>query len=88
MRRHIAIVAGVGGPNARIAGPRVRVEDVVVGHETLGMSPDAIVDAIPIPRVRAMVAATAGSWADLESDTVIREMSEAREVGSRPLDRP
>jgi hypothetical protein len=38
--------------------------------------------------VRAMLAATAGSWADLDSDTMIREMYEARQAGSRPLDRP
>ena len=38
--------------------------------------------------VRKMVAATAGSWADLDIDTMIREMYEAREDGSRPLDRP
>jgi uncharacterized protein (DUF433 family) len=45
--RHIVIVAGAGGPKAMIAGHRVRVDDVVVWHEKLGMSPDAIVDAIP-----------------------------------------
>jgi hypothetical protein len=38
--------------------------------------------------VRAMVAAMAGSWTDLDSDTMIREMSEALEAGSRSLDRP
>jgi hypothetical protein len=38
--------------------------------------------------VRKMVAATAGNWADLDIDTMIREMYEAREDGSRPLDRP
>jgi hypothetical protein len=38
--------------------------------------------------VRAMLAATAGSWADLDIDEMIREIYEARETGSRPLDRP
>ena len=38
--------------------------------------------------VRKMLAATAGSWADLDIDTMIREIYEAREAGSRPLDRP
>jgi len=38
--------------------------------------------------VRAMLAVTAGSWADLDSDTMIREIDEAREAGSRSLDRP
>jgi uncharacterized protein (DUF1786 family) len=34
------------------------------------------------------LAATAGIWADLDTDTMIREIYEAREAGSRPLDRP
>jgi hypothetical protein len=38
--------------------------------------------------VRRMLAATAGSWADLDVDEMIREIYEAREAGSRPLDRP
>ena len=38
--------------------------------------------------VRAMLAVTAGSWADLDSDTMIPEMYEAREAGSRSLDPP
>ena len=38
--------------------------------------------------VRAMLAVTAGSWADLDIDTMIREIYEAREAGSRSLDRP
>jgi hypothetical protein len=37
IRRHIGMVDGVGGPNAMIAGHRVRVEDVVIGHERLGL---------------------------------------------------
>ena len=36
--------------------------------------------------VRATLAATAGSWADLDIDRVIRELHEARETGTRPLD--
>ena len=39
-------------------------------------------------RVRATLAATLGSWADLDVDRMIREIYEAREAGSRPLDRP
>ena len=53
IRRRIAIVAGVGGPKAMIAGHRLRAADVVAGHENPGMSPDAIVDAIPIPKACA-----------------------------------
>jgi hypothetical protein len=39
-------------------------------------------------RARATLAATAGSWADPDSDPMIREIDEARQAGSRPLDRP
>jgi hypothetical protein len=38
--------------------------------------------------VRAVLAATVGSWADLDVDAMIREIYEAREAGSRPLERP
>ncbi len=39
MREHIQIVHGAGGPKARIAGHRIRVQDVAIWHEKLGMSP-------------------------------------------------
>ena len=38
--------------------------------------------------VRQTLAATAGSWADLDVDRVIEELYDARRAGSRPLDRP
>jgi uncharacterized protein (DUF433 family) len=62
MRRRIAIVAGAGGPKAMTAGHRVRVADVVVWHEKLGMSPDEIVDAIPTLTLVDVHAALACSW--------------------------
>ena len=49
--------------------------------EDIAYAPDA-------EGVRAMLAATAGSWADLDSDTMFREIDEAREAGSWSLDRP
>ncbi len=39
-------------------------------------------------RVRATVQATAGSWADLDTDAMIVDLHRAREDGSRPSDRP
>jgi uncharacterized protein YggE len=38
--------------------------------------------------VRAALAASVGSWADLDVDEIIREIYEAREAGSRPIHRP
>ncbi len=47
------------------------------------------IDYEPDPeRVRRMLDATVGSWADLDIDEVIRGVYEAREAGSRPPDRP
>ncbi len=37
---HIKITPGVCGGKPRIAGHRIRVQDVVVWHEQMGMSPN------------------------------------------------
>jgi hypothetical protein len=56
--------------------------------ERFRLSRDEGIDYEPDPEyVRKMLAATAGIWADLDIDTMIREIYEAREAGSRPLDR-
>lgn len=39
-------------------------------------------------RVRRTLAATAGSWADIDVDRVIEDIYEARRLGSRPIDVP
>jgi hypothetical protein len=53
----------------------------------LGRDEDIAYD--PDPRlVRSTLAATAGSWADLDVDHLIEELYDARQAGSRPLDRP
>jgi len=62
VRQHIEIVAGAGGPKARIAGHRIRIEDVAIWHEKLGLSPDAIVDAIPTLTLADVHAALAYYW--------------------------
>ena len=49
-----------------IAGHLVRVEDVVVWHEKLGMSPDEIVDAIPTITLADVHAALAYYWDNRE----------------------
>jgi hypothetical protein len=38
--------------------------------------------------VRETLAATAGSWADLDVDDVIADLNAARRAGSRPPERP
>lgn len=39
---HIEITAGIAGGKPRIAGHRITVQNIVVWHERLGMSPDQI----------------------------------------------
>ena len=38
--------------------------------------------------VRANLAATLGSWSDIDVDAMIEDIHEARRAGSRPPDRP
>jgi uncharacterized protein (DUF433 family) len=41
--QHIQITPGVCGGKPRIAGHRIRVQDIVVWHEMMGLSPDEII---------------------------------------------
>jgi uncharacterized protein (DUF433 family) len=41
--QHIDITPGVCGGKPRIAGHRIRVQDIVIWHERLGYSPDEVV---------------------------------------------
>jgi uncharacterized protein (DUF433 family) len=40
--RHIEITPGIAGGRPRIAGHRIRVQDIAVWHERMGKSPDEI----------------------------------------------
>ncbi len=44
---HIEITPGVCGGKPRIAGHRIKVQDIVIWHERMGMSPDEIVSNYP-----------------------------------------
>jgi len=44
---HIEITPGICGGRPRIVGHRIRVQDVVVWHDRLGLSPDEIVTHYP-----------------------------------------
>lgn len=45
--QHIESTPGICGGKPRIAGHRIRVEDIVVWHEKMGWSPDEIVSQSP-----------------------------------------
>ncbi len=46
--QHIEVTPGICGGRPRIAGHRIRVQDVVVWHEQLGYTPDEIVSEHPV----------------------------------------
>jgi uncharacterized protein (DUF433 family) len=56
---HIEITPGVCGGKPRIAGHRIRVEDIVIWHEQMGMSPDEIVSQYPTITLAQVYAALA-----------------------------
>ena len=45
--RHIEITPGICGGKPRIAGHRIKVQDIVIWHERMGMSPDEIIYHYP-----------------------------------------
>lgn len=62
MQSHIEVVEGAGGPKARIAGSRIRVEDVAIWHEKVGMPVDEIVYHYPTITLADAYAALAYYW--------------------------
>ena len=56
---HIEITPGVCGGKPRIAGHRIRVEDIVIWHERMGLSPDEIVSQYPTIALADVYAALA-----------------------------
>jgi uncharacterized protein (DUF433 family) len=47
IKEHIEITPAVCGGKPRIAGHRIRVQDIVVWHDQMGMSPDEILHHYP-----------------------------------------
>src|SRR3954447_3818351 len=61
-REHIEIVEAAGGPKPRIKGSRIRVQDIAIWHEKLGMSADEIVQEYPQLTLADIHAALAYYW--------------------------
>lgn len=82
IRQHIEIVQGVGGAKPRIMGHRIRVQDVVIWHEKLGLAPDEIVGQHPTISLADVHAALAYYWdhrddierAITEEQTLVEEL--------------
>lgn len=79
---HIEITPGVCGGKPRIAGHRIRVQDVVVWHEQMGMSVDEIVSRYPFITLADVYAALVyyhDNFAEIrqqmqESEIFVREL--------------
>ena len=73
---HIEITPGVCGGKPRIAGHRIRVQDIVIWHQYMGMSPDEIVYHYPSITLADVYAALAYYYDNLEE---IRQQIKASE---------
>jgi uncharacterized protein (DUF433 family) len=79
---HIEITPGICGGKPRIAGHRIKVQDIVIWHERLGMSPDEIVSQHPSISLADVYAALAYYHDRLKE---IRQQIEEDEVFVREL---
>ena len=71
IENHIEKTPGVCGGKPRIAGHRIRVQDIVMDHEAGGLSPDDIVDAYPnltLSQVHAALAYYYSHRDEIQSD--------------------
>ncbi|MBS9392280.1 MAG: DUF433 domain-containing protein [Dolichospermum sp. LBC05a] len=82
IKEHIEITPGICGGKPRIAGHRIRVQDIVIWHEQMGMSPDEILyhyPSITLSDVYAALAYYHDHREEIrqqisESDNLIQEM--------------
>ncbi|HTQ40868.1 MAG TPA: DUF433 domain-containing protein [Pirellulales bacterium] len=91
-KQHIEITPGVCGGKPRVAGTRIRVQDVYVWHELLGKSADVIAAEYPQLTVADVYAALAYFW-DHRAEIELQMQSEENFVakmqaalGAGPLD--
>jgi uncharacterized protein (DUF433 family) len=79
---HIEITPGICGGKPRIAGHRIKVQDIAIWHEKMGMSPDEIVSSYPNINLSDVYAALAYYHDNLEK---IRQQIEEDENYVRGL---
>lgn len=63
---HIEITPGICGGKPRIAGHRIRVSDIVIFHERMGLSPDEILLHYPTITLADVYSALAYYYDHLE----------------------
>jgi uncharacterized protein (DUF433 family) len=88
---HIEIVEGAGGPKARIAGSRIRVQDVAIWYEKMRMTADEIVANYPTINHAEVFAALSYYWdhreeieAEIEAERMYVEAFMEQEPGRLP----
>lgn len=79
---HIEITPDVCGGKPRITGHRIKVQDIVILHERMGMSPDEIVSQYPSITLSDVYAALAYYHDHLEE---IRQQIQKDEAFAREL---
>ena len=77
---HIETTPGVCGGKPRVAGTRIRVEDIVVWHEFQGKSPNEIV--ADFPRLSLADVHAALTYYFDHREEIQRQMREAREFAA------
>ncbi len=80
--QHIEITEGICGGKPRIAGHRIKVQDIVIWHERMGMSPDEIIYHHPTITLADVYAALA-YYHDHQAE--IRQQIEAGEAFAKQL---
>jgi len=74
IKPYIVVTPGTAGGRPRIAGHRIRVQDVAIWHEKLGMSPDEIADQFELSLGEVYAALSyyfdhvQQTWRDIERD--------------------
>jgi uncharacterized protein (DUF433 family) len=80
IREHIEATPGTCGGRPRIAGHRIRVMDIVVLHEQLGLTPDEIVSTYPSLTLADIHAALAYYFDHREE--IQRDLAEDRQLAA------
>ncbi|GAA6623184.1 DUF433 domain-containing protein [Scytonema sp. NUACC26] len=78
---HIEITPGVCGGKPRISGHRIRVQDIVIWYERLGLSPDEIVSQYPSITLADVYAALAYYHDHLEE--IRRQVQEDEDLAAQ-----
>jgi uncharacterized protein (DUF433 family) len=75
---HIATTPGICGGQPRLAGTRIRVQDIVIWHERMNLSADEIASKHPQASLAAIYAAL--SWYHDHRDQMDEEMRRGGEI--------